>query len=88
MGASKQILKLHAVIRREGNRFTACVPLLPGAVSFGINLEDAKRNIREAAEGVIESYLEHGGEIPWRAEALPEDEPRDNDVLFEFSVDV
>lgn len=87
MGKSKQIVKVSAIIRHEGERFTACVPLLPGAVSFGDTLEEAKQSIREAAEGVIEAYLDDGGEVPWRSKPLPEDKPRSGDIEYEFTLD-
>lgn len=88
MGKSKQIVKISAVIRREGDYFTACVPLLPGAVSFGETLDEAKQSIREAVEGVIEAYLDDGGEIPWRSKPLADDAPRGGDIEYEFTLDV
>ncbi len=88
MGKSRQVVRLKALIRREGDSFTASVPSLPGAVSFGDTLEEAKRAIREAAEGVIESYLEQDGEIPWRTEPPQGADPSAQDIPFEFTVDV
>lgn len=44
--------------------FTVHVPALPGCVTEGDSLEEARKNVREA----IELYLEGGDE-----EALPED---------------
>ncbi len=43
---------------------------LPGACSQGETIEEALANIKEALEGVIASYLERDGTIPW--EELPE----------------
>jgi|GEM_PF-4857474 len=37
----------------------------------GSTAEDAVRNITEAYQGVIESYLAHGEEIPWRSPTAP-----------------
>lgn len=44
--------------------FTINVPALPGCVTYGIDLEDAKHNARKAIELYIESLKEHGEEIP------------------------
>jgi predicted RNase H-like HicB family nuclease len=79
--------RLLAVIRKDNDGYSVVVPLLPGALSCGDTLEEAKANIREAAEGVIESYLEHDGSIPWRKEPLAEDRQGPGDVAFEFTVD-
>lgn len=50
--------------------YTVNVPALPGCVTYGIDLEEAQVNAREAIELYIESLKEHG-----------EDIPSDNDVL-------
>ncbi|HUY35873.1 MAG TPA: type II toxin-antitoxin system HicB family antitoxin [Pirellulales bacterium] len=50
----------------EDGRFSAIVLNLPGAGGDGDTKEDAIANAREAALGVIGSYLEDGLDIPWR----------------------
>lgn len=44
--------------------YTASVPLLPGCVTQGEDLEEAKENIKEAIEVYIETLKEDGDEIP------------------------
>lgn len=44
--------------------FTAIVPSLPGCVSWGKDLTDAKRMIRDAMEGYIISLQKHGELVP------------------------
>jgi predicted RNase H-like HicB family nuclease len=38
---------------------------LPGVVSYGDTEADAMKNITEAFQGALESYLESGDPIPW-----------------------
>ncbi|WP_295668292.1 type II toxin-antitoxin system HicB family antitoxin [uncultured Mucilaginibacter sp.] len=40
--------------------FTVNVPALPGCITYGADLEEAKLNAREAIELYIESLTEHG----------------------------
>lgn len=44
--------------------FTAIVPSLPGCVSFGKTLEEAKAMVREAIELYLESLKAHGEPVP------------------------
>ena len=44
--------------------YTVNVPALPGCITYGTDLEDAKLNAREAIELYIESLKAHGEEIP------------------------
>jgi antitoxin HicB len=44
--------------------FTVNVPALPGCITYGSDLEEAKANAREAIELYIESLKEHGEVIP------------------------
>jgi len=39
-------------------------PLLPGCHSYGKDVEEAKRNIKEAIEAYIESLLKDGEPVP------------------------
>ncbi|MDB5008336.1 MAG: hypothetical protein JWP45_2729 [Mucilaginibacter sp.] len=44
--------------------YTVNVPALPGCITYGENLEEAKFNAKEAIELYIESLKEHGEDIP------------------------
>ncbi len=44
--------------------FTAIVPSLPGCVSYGKTLEEAKAMVREAIELYLESLKAHGEPVP------------------------
>jgi len=44
--------------------YTTYVPLLPGCVSYGEDLNEAKTSIREAIVLYLESLKEHREEIP------------------------
>ena len=79
---------LTAVIKQASDGFIAVVPKLPGAISGGDSLDEAKKNIADAAAGVIECYLDDEVAIPWSEMPLQEDEAGENDTLFAFFVDV
>jgi len=83
----KKRFALTAFIRADDDGFTAIVPLLPGGVSSGQTLEEAKANIQQACAGLIEEYVVANEVIPWRAEPLPEDALLEGDVLFAFTID-
>lgn len=44
--------------------FTVTVPSLPGCVTYGKNLKEAKEMAMEAIEGYIELLVEQGEPIP------------------------
>jgi len=44
--------------------YTVTVPLLPGCVTYGKDLPEAKKMAKEAIELYLESLEEHGEEIP------------------------
>ena len=44
--------------------FTATVPSLPGCVTYGENLKEAKKMVRDAIEGYIASLKKHNEPIP------------------------
>ncbi|MDB4922708.1 type II toxin-antitoxin system HicB family antitoxin [Mucilaginibacter sp.] len=44
--------------------YTVNVPALPGCITYGVDLEEAKLNAKEAIELYIDSLKEHGEEIP------------------------
>lgn len=48
----------------EDGYFVAECPNLPGCISQGKTLQEAKANIREAIEGYLESLKKHGEPIP------------------------
>ena len=49
-------MKLRVVIRREPDgRYSVALPAFPGCFSVGDSLEEARANIREAAEGWLDA---------------------------------
>jgi predicted RNase H-like HicB family nuclease len=49
-------MKLKIIIRREEDgRYSVAVPALPGCFSWGNTIEEARHNIREAAEGWLDA---------------------------------
>ena len=52
-------------ITKEDDGFSINMPSLPGVVSEGDTEEEAIANIKEAFQGVMESYRKHNEQIPW-----------------------
>ena len=50
--------------------FTAMVPALPGCVTYGRTLAEAKKMAKDAISGCIESLKKHGEPIPTDDETL------------------
>ena len=50
--------------------FTAMVPSLPGCVSYGKNLVEAKKMILDAIMGYLASLKKHGEEVPTDEESF------------------
>jgi antitoxin HicB len=50
--------------------YTVNVPALPGCITYGETLEEAKANAKEAIELYVESLKEHGEEIPSDSDVL------------------
>ena len=50
--------------------FTAVVPSLPGCVSYGKNLVEAKKMILDAIMGYLASLKKHGEEVPTDEESF------------------
>ena len=49
-------MKIRIIIHREGDgRYSVAAPALPGCYSCGDTLEEARANIREAAEGWLDA---------------------------------
>lgn len=61
----QKVLNYTAVFQKEPEGgYTVFVPMLPGCVSYGKDLEDAKKMINEAIELYVESLSENNEEIP------------------------
>lgn len=54
---------------KEGG-YTAFVPLLPGCVSYGKDLEEAKEMVKEAIKLYLESLKRHHEQIPAESEVF------------------
>ena len=52
------------VFEKASNNWAAYVPDLPGCITTGRTLEDAKRNMREALQLHLEAMAEVGEPIP------------------------
>jgi antitoxin HicB len=50
--------------------FTVSVPALPGCVTYGRTLEEAREMARDAVSGYIASLRKHGEAIPTDSESL------------------
>lgn len=63
--------RFNVVLRPEpGGGFTATVPALPGCVTFGRNLAEAREMAKDAISGYIESLRKHGEAVPSDDETL------------------
>lgn len=61
----QKVLNYTAVFQKEiEGGYTVFVPMLPGCVSYGKNLEEAKKMINEAIELYVESLSAHNEKIP------------------------
>jgi antitoxin HicB len=61
----------HVVLRPEPEGgFTAIVSILPGCVTYGRTLAEAKKMARDAISGYIESLKKHKEPIPTDDESL------------------
>jgi antitoxin HicB len=50
--------------REPEGGYTVLVPMLPGCVTYGENLDEAVENVKEAIELYIESLRAHNEPIP------------------------
>ena len=67
----KENLQYNVIFKAEPEGgFTATVPALPGCVSFGKDLTEAKAMIADAIEGYIASLQKHGEPVPSDAESF------------------
>ena len=63
--------RFNVILRPEPEGgFTAMVPALPGCVTHGRSIADAKKLAKDAIAGYIESLKKHGEPIPSDDEAL------------------
>lgn len=60
-----RILYYRILLRKEKDRtFTVVVPSLPGCLTFGRTVEEAKAMAKEAIEGFIACMIVRGEEVP------------------------
>ena len=52
------------LLAEQDGRYSASVPALPGALSWGDTVEDALANIAEAIEGLLEAMQEDREQVP------------------------
>ena len=61
----KRVFKYTAVFQKEPEGgYTVYIPILPGCVSYGKDLDEAQKMIQEALELYLESMADHKEEIP------------------------
>ena len=64
-----KILNYSVILQKESDvGFTVTVPTLPGCVTYGKDVEEAKKMAIEAIELYLESLREHNEEIPEETE--------------------
>lgn len=64
-----QHFHLHLRPEPEGG-FTVTVPALPGCVTYGATLAEARKMADDAIQGYLESLRKHGDPLPDDSEAL------------------
>ena len=65
MRQAQKRLQFHIVFRAEPEGgFTVIVPALPGCISYGRNLREAKQMILDAITGYVASLKKHREPIP------------------------
>ncbi len=57
--------EIRLCVEPEGG-YSVYSPSLPGVVSEGDNAAEATKNIVEALQGALATYLEDDGRIPWK----------------------
>lgn len=68
---NKNELQFHAIFRPEPEGgFTVIVPSLPGCITYGKNLREAKKMAADAIEGYIASLKKHKEPIPHDKESF------------------
>lgn len=67
----KERRRFNVVLRPEPEGgFTAIVPALPGCVTYGRTLAEARSMVRDAIKGYIESLRKHNESVPSDEETL------------------
>jgi len=67
----KKILRYNVVFRPEPEGgFTVIVPSLPGCVTYGRNLKEAKKMAIDAIEGYVASLKKHREPVPTDEESF------------------
>ena len=56
--------------REPEGGYTVIVPTLPGCITYGKDLDEARKMAREAIELYLESLKEHKEEIPYQEQVL------------------
>ena len=70
---NKNELQFHAIFRPEPEGgFTVIVPSLPGCISYGKNIKEAKKMAADAIEAYIISLKKHKEPIPKDGESFVE----------------
>jgi len=65
MARSTRISHYNVIFREEPEGgFTASVPTLPGCVTYGKDLEEAKKMVRDAITAFIQSLKKHKEPVP------------------------
>lgn len=60
-----KLLHYNLILKPEAEGgFTVIVPILPGCVTYGRNLKEAKKMAKDAILGYIYSLVKHGEKIP------------------------
>lgn len=71
MASRKKQARFHVIFRPEPEGgFTAVVPALPGCVTHGRTLSEARRMAGDAIAGYVASLKKHGESIPTDEETL------------------
>ncbi|PIQ69462.1 MAG: antitoxin HicB [Candidatus Tagabacteria bacterium CG_4_10_14_0_2_um_filter_40_13] len=67
----RKILHYNLIFKPESEGgFTVIVPTLPGCVTYGKNLKEAKEMARDAISGYLHSLKKHGEAIPSDADSF------------------
>jgi predicted RNase H-like HicB family nuclease len=65
------IFNYKVLLRKEPEGgYTVIVPTLPGCITYGEDIDNAKKMAKEAIEIYLDSLREHGEEIPTEDEVL------------------
>jgi antitoxin HicB len=66
-----RVLDYRVLLQKEPEGgYTVIVPLLPGCVTYGETIEEAKKMAKEAIELYLDSLIEDGEEIPIEDDVL------------------